>query len=94
LACDENGNQVTVVVAGGETTYYAYDELDRLASVRADLPVRGRTQTGALGVDATTYYLYDEVGNRTRLDDAESHATPDAVSRRKRFTTDDTDGHG
>lgn len=46
-------------------TYLAYDELDRLSTVRAD----------ALGMDAPAYYTYEAVGNRTRILDAEAHAT-------------------
>ena len=46
-------------------TTLTYDALDRLSAVRADV----------LGIDAPTYYTYDAVGNRTRILDAEAHAT-------------------
>jgi len=44
-----------------------YDPLNRISSVRADLPVRGRTQTGALAIDATINYVSDEAPRATRL---------------------------
>jgi RHS repeat-associated protein len=64
-------------------SYYGYDELDRMSSLRAD----------AFGIDATTYYVHDAVGNRTRIDDAESHSTYFAYDELNRLASE-TDALG
>ena len=73
---NEEGNptKVTTNASFGETTYYTYDELDRVISVRADY--------GAF--DKYINYTYDEVGNRKTMIVPEGNTTSytyDAVDR-------------